>query len=262
MVINYDLPIEAENYVHRIGRTARAGKSGKAVSLASEQDVYELPDIERFIGKKIPSFIADESFYGKDKSEGMRIRTDSYDDRGRRDDHDRRGDGRRPGMRRGDGRRHEGPRRKEGPRHSEVPRHAEAGPDRHEGRGRRPGPRDGSGRSTPELASLSQEERMAYYKQKYKTPQGREGTQDNRSPDRRPGDQRHGERKPRDQRGGGARRRGSPERKPGEQRPGQAKRPDQGARPAPDQRPVAAVPQPAAKKGLLGKILGIFRKGG
>ena len=39
MVINYDLPNETENYVHRIGRTARAGKTGKAVTLASEQDV-------------------------------------------------------------------------------------------------------------------------------------------------------------------------------------------------------------------------------
>jgi ATP-dependent RNA helicase RhlB len=264
MVINYDLPIEAENYVHRIGRTARAGKSGKAVSLASEQDVYELPDIERFIGKKIPSLIAEESFYGKDKSEGMRIRIDSYDDRGRRDGHDRRGDGRRPGsgMRRGDGRRHEAPRRREGPRHGEVPKHAEAGPDRHEGRGRRP-PRDGSGRSAQELASLSEEERMAYYKQKYKTLQGREGGQDNQSLDRQPGGQRQGgNRRPRDQRGGGTRRRGSPERRPGEQqRSGQAKRPGP-AQPAPDQRPAAAAPQTTAKKGLLGKILGIFRKGG
>ncbi|MDR3145824.1 MAG: DEAD/DEAH box helicase, partial [Treponema sp.] len=42
MVVNYDLPVETENYVHRIGRTARAGKTGKAITLASEQDVYEL----------------------------------------------------------------------------------------------------------------------------------------------------------------------------------------------------------------------------
>ena len=37
MVINFDLPVEAENYVHRIGRTARAGKSGKAYTFCSEQ---------------------------------------------------------------------------------------------------------------------------------------------------------------------------------------------------------------------------------
>ncbi|MDR0447190.1 MAG: DEAD/DEAH box helicase, partial [Treponema sp.] len=81
LVVNYDLPVESENYVHRIGRTARAGKTGKALTLASEQDVYELPDIEKYIGKKIPSQIADESLFGTDKSEGIRIRTDFYDDR-------------------------------------------------------------------------------------------------------------------------------------------------------------------------------------
>ena len=55
LVVNYDLPAETESYVHRIGRTARAGANGKAISFASEQDVYELADIERYIGKKIPS---------------------------------------------------------------------------------------------------------------------------------------------------------------------------------------------------------------
>jgi ATP-dependent RNA helicase RhlB len=81
MVINYDLPAEAENYVHRIGRTARAGKTGKAVSLASEQDVYELPAIERYIGKKIPSEIAVQELYEEDKSTGKRINSDSYEGR-------------------------------------------------------------------------------------------------------------------------------------------------------------------------------------
>lgn len=63
LVINYDLPSEAANYVHRIGRTARAGKSGKAISLVSEQDVYGLPAIERFIEKKITAFIANETLF-------------------------------------------------------------------------------------------------------------------------------------------------------------------------------------------------------
>jgi ATP-dependent RNA helicase RhlB len=63
MVINYDLPNEAENYVHRIGRTARAGKTGVAISLASEQDVYELPAIEKYLGAKIPSQIATEDLF-------------------------------------------------------------------------------------------------------------------------------------------------------------------------------------------------------
>jgi ATP-dependent RNA helicase RhlB len=76
MVINYDLPVESENYVHRIGRTARAGKTGKAITLASEQDVYELPGIERYIGKKIPSEIAMQELYENDKSAGKQIHTE------------------------------------------------------------------------------------------------------------------------------------------------------------------------------------------
>ena len=81
MVINYDVPSEAENYVHRIGRTARAGKTGKAITLSSERDVYELPAIERYIGKKIPSEIAMQENYADDKSAGLRIQTDRYEDR-------------------------------------------------------------------------------------------------------------------------------------------------------------------------------------
>lgn len=78
MVINYDLPNEAENYVHRIGRTARAGKSGKAYTFCSEQDVYSLPAIERYIEKQIPSRVAEESMMAEDKSKDIYIKTDSY----------------------------------------------------------------------------------------------------------------------------------------------------------------------------------------
>lgn len=78
MVINYDLPNEAENYVHRIGRTARAGKSGKAFTFCSEQDVYSLPPIERYIEKSIPSCVADEAMFAEDKSAGVYIKLDSY----------------------------------------------------------------------------------------------------------------------------------------------------------------------------------------
>ena len=52
-VINYDLPTDAADYVHRIGRTARAGASGYAISLACETYAISLPDIEKYIGKKI-----------------------------------------------------------------------------------------------------------------------------------------------------------------------------------------------------------------
>jgi ATP-dependent RNA helicase RhlB len=53
-VINYDLPQDAEDYVHRIGRTARAGAAGDAISLGCETYVMSLPDIEEYIGHKIP----------------------------------------------------------------------------------------------------------------------------------------------------------------------------------------------------------------
>ena len=53
-VINYDLPQDSEDYVHRIGRTARAGAGGRAISLACEAYVHSLPDIEELIRQKIP----------------------------------------------------------------------------------------------------------------------------------------------------------------------------------------------------------------
>jgi ATP-dependent RNA helicase RhlB len=53
-VFNYDLPQDAQDYVHRIGRTARAGAAGDAVSFGCEQYVESLPEIEAFIGQRIP----------------------------------------------------------------------------------------------------------------------------------------------------------------------------------------------------------------
>jgi ATP-dependent RNA helicase RhlB len=57
-VVNYDLPQDAENYVHRVGRTARAGASGKAISLACEEYVEALEGIEALTGFKIPHEMA------------------------------------------------------------------------------------------------------------------------------------------------------------------------------------------------------------
>ena len=76
MVVNYDLPTEAENYVHRIGRTARAGKSGKAYTFCSERDVYSLAPIERYIGKQIPSHVAISEDLAEDKSRDIYIKLD------------------------------------------------------------------------------------------------------------------------------------------------------------------------------------------
>src|SRR5690606_28975602 len=53
-VFNYDLPHEAEDYVHRIGRTARLGAEGDAISFACDLYAMSLPDIEAYIGQSIP----------------------------------------------------------------------------------------------------------------------------------------------------------------------------------------------------------------
>ena len=60
-VFNYDLPQDPEDYVHRIGRTARVGAKGEAVSLACDRFVYSLEEIEKLIGARIPAERVDES---------------------------------------------------------------------------------------------------------------------------------------------------------------------------------------------------------
>jgi ATP-dependent RNA helicase RhlB len=265
MVVNYDLPVEAENYVHRIGRTARAGKTGKAFTLASEMDVYELADIEKYIGKKIPSEIASEALYGQDKSAGIRIRTDSYDDRGRGKDSGRdrarggdRGKGR--DTRRGQhatGRSapagrgttpRNGAATERSPRSAATngattvapppPSAAKAAQPRHAAtaaatlpRAEKPavtkssrGQRGGKSGTRPNLSQLTAEERMAYYKEKYEKQDG----QDNRRKFRQ-----NEKPKPAAARGHG--------------------------------RANTAAPEPGAKqekpkRGVLGKVLGLFKK--
>ena len=58
-VINFDLPFMPIDYVHRIGRTARAGKNGIAISLLDEYDVATIRDVEKYIGQKIPKLDLD-----------------------------------------------------------------------------------------------------------------------------------------------------------------------------------------------------------
>ncbi len=54
VVVNYDLPDNIQDYVHRIGRTARAGKQGKAISFAAPDQLRDVQDIERLIRKRLP----------------------------------------------------------------------------------------------------------------------------------------------------------------------------------------------------------------
>jgi ATP-dependent RNA helicase RhlB len=88
LVVNYDLPEDPEAYVHRIGRTARVGKSGKAITIVCERYVYGLEAIEALINIKIPVAFASEEDFFEDASAGMRFHDDrrrpSGDSRGGR----------------------------------------------------------------------------------------------------------------------------------------------------------------------------------
>lgn len=57
MVINYDVPHDAEDYVHRIGRTARADRDGRAITLVSEDDIYHFQQIEKFLEKEVEKIL-------------------------------------------------------------------------------------------------------------------------------------------------------------------------------------------------------------
>ncbi len=168
MVVNYDLPNEAENYVHRIGRTARAGKSGKAYTLCSEQDVYNLPAIERYVGNAIPASMASEEMFIEDVSSGVYIKTERYEE-DYSDRHRSHRDGRHGSDRRG----------ADGHRHSDR-RDSKYGDDRRRKESRYDHKKDDSRKKpynrhaereeiSEELASMSFEDRMKLYKEKYGT---------------------------------------------------------------------------------------------
>ena len=152
LVVNYDIPEDFESYVHRIGRTARAGKSGKAITLACEEYIYGLEPIERYIQMKIPVLWPDEAGLEKveDKSEGFRYRGS-----------------RRPSSSSS----HKGP-RQDGRRGSKPAPHKAAAAKKAEGGEKK------RGEDYDKLSKMTLEERMAYYKKEF-------GASD--SPDRRKG---------------------------------------------------------------------------
>jgi len=82
LVINYDIPEDCEDYVHRIGRTARVGRDGKAISLVCEDYVHALDSIERYLGMKIPVFWPEEDMFAEDKSKRSRPSRDTRRNRG------------------------------------------------------------------------------------------------------------------------------------------------------------------------------------
>ncbi|UCG39749.1 MAG: DEAD/DEAH box helicase [bacterium] len=73
-IINYDVPQDPEDYVHRIGRTARAGKKGKAFTLACDQYVYSLPAIEELLGHRIPAQVPYDEDFAEDRTPHFSIR--------------------------------------------------------------------------------------------------------------------------------------------------------------------------------------------
>ena len=83
-VFNFDLPQDAEDYVHRIGRTARAGASGMAISFACEDTAFSLMDIEAYIEQKIPVQRIEESLLVKPQPR-VRMERDSRPARHRND---------------------------------------------------------------------------------------------------------------------------------------------------------------------------------
>jgi ATP-dependent RNA helicase RhlB len=159
LVVNYDIPLEYENYVHRIGRTARVGKSGKAISLACDRYVYGLEAIEEFINMKIPVAWATDDIFVKDESAGKRIS---------REIDDLKGGSRRQGTRRqpprdrnGSSRRGPAPRKSAQSKTAAVrkPEHKKSGPER-----KAPQKTD---RKRRDPKPATREERMAYYGKKY-----------------------------------------------------------------------------------------------
>lgn len=162
MVVNYDLPIEPENYVHRIGRTARAGKSGKAYTFCSEKDVYDLPAIERYIDKKIPSVVCADDMLSEDKSKGTYIKLDTYGYDERDEYHSGKGDARK--------KRRDGGRRDEKFSRGKSERSRGRGAKRSDFREKK------SFEAEENLEGLSFEERMAIYKKKYAGNTAAEGS--------------------------------------------------------------------------------------
>jgi ATP-dependent RNA helicase RhlB len=110
-IFNFDLPQSGEDYVHRIGRTARAGAEGDAISFGCEDSAFYLPDIEAYLGRRIPTTMLDPAALPGDLTRPPYRARRKPEERGR-------GPGGRPGPR-GDGSgrppRRGGPRRKPAP---------------------------------------------------------------------------------------------------------------------------------------------------
>ena len=208
LVVNYDIPEDFESYVHRIGRTARAGQSGKAITLACEEYIYGLEPIETYIQMKIPVIWPAEGELPvvQDKSEGMRFRdlVSEEEYAGHGGDHGfasrggrRPSGGQRSGSRSGQGGRGgsrstgrdsgNGPSRTRRPKPAPDMDGAAKTGQRPETGDRRPSRRVKGAKSYAEIQKMDLEERMAYYKKQYGqdlsdgASVGQTGTQDRKN---------------------------------------------------------------------------------
>ncbi len=100
-VVNYDLPQDPEDYVHRIGRTARAGASGLAISFADEDLVFYLSDIEAYIGFSIPAVFPENEDFCHDYKRYVPRKKAPADDRRRPAEKGRKPSRRRSGRNKG-----------------------------------------------------------------------------------------------------------------------------------------------------------------
>jgi ATP-dependent RNA helicase RhlE len=90
-VVNFDMPQDAEDYIHRIGRTARAAATGTALTFVNEKDMYKIPRIEKLIEKDVPKFDL-PNFLGKGPEYNPNAKPEKRGGRDKRDGKGRSGD--------------------------------------------------------------------------------------------------------------------------------------------------------------------------
>jgi ATP-dependent RNA helicase RhlB len=159
LVINYDLPEDPEDYVHRIGRTARVGKEGKAIAIACDRFVHSLEAIEELIGMKIPVIWPDDELIVRDYI--LPARSVRY--RSTRPGEKRSGERTRRQTAKSESRR---PSTRENKKSTAAPKTR----NQEEPRKRQPAKRkkeDAPARSEMSLSGQNIEDRLEYYKKKY-----------------------------------------------------------------------------------------------
>ncbi len=233
-VFNYDLPQDPEDYVHRIGRTARIGASGTAIALAGEEDAFYLEPIEKLIEKKIPVVWAEDEDFEHDFQRPRRRSAGNRDrERGTSGGRGRSGGNRSRGGRSGSGPRRDrdenrpDKRRKESGRKESNRKESSGDSTRSGSRRRRSSGRKQNSAASPTVQSESPK--------KDPRPDRNETKPENRRPHRKSPSS------------SGA---GKPATKP-------ETKPETPTRPAAPATPKKE-PAPTSKKGLLDKITGLF----